>query len=108
MEERRCAVRYQLSWPVILEDCSGMTSDISSSGVYFETDRELECGASIDFGLVLPETEDTACHLVCEGNVLRVERRGKEFGIAVHLARMWFENGTLVPLVSRGEAKNYG
>jgi PilZ domain len=93
MAERRSAVRYPLSWPVILEDGTGMTRDISSSGVYFETDRELECGAVIDFGLVLPEAADTPCYLSCQGEVVRVERYGPRLAMAIKFTRMSFGDG---------------
>lgn len=58
--------------------------DLSVTGLYFQSDRCYDAGASIDLVLELPDGERT--HLRrCEAEVVRVARVGKAFNVAVRL-----------------------
>jgi hypothetical protein len=58
LQEVRCAVRFPLTLPVILETGQGefaaLTKNISASGVLFEMDRPLRAGMEIRFSLRMP------------------------------------------------------
>lgn len=89
--ERRRAVRYPIAWPVVLESGAGRSCDVSASGVCFESDRGPACGARIGFALILPDRPDGGGQLACKGEVVRAERRGERWRIAVKLEAIHFE-----------------
>jgi PilZ domain len=66
-EERRKGERYKLALPVQLNDGIGTTFDISSSGIFFETERTYSIGDTIRLSLSFEHET-----LQCEG------RRGAE------------------------------
>jgi hypothetical protein len=85
MSERRTARRYDLSLPVIIRipvesettARSGKTRDISTRGVYFTIDRDLNAGAELDMTLTLPAevTRGSEVLIRATGKVIRVERK---------------------------------
>ena len=84
-EERRIGERYKLSVPVQLSDGIGTTCDISTSGIFFET----ECAYAIgDMIRLLLNFEQEI--LQCEARVVRVEPRNGQFGVAVQLTSYAF------------------
>src|SRR5213595_384051 len=101
MSERRNARRYDLSLPVIVripterpnENQNGKTRDISTRGLYFVIDQDLEAGSELDITLTLPAeiTHSTEVFVRALGKVVRVERRGEEgelrMGVAAVIER---------------------
>src|ERR1044071_1519304 len=85
LEERRKGERYKLALPVKLNDGNGTTCDISTSGIFFETESVYSTGDTIR--LLLNFEHET---LQCEARVVRVERRTGQFGIAVELTSYVF------------------
>ena len=77
--------RYKLALPVQLNDGIGITRDISTSGLFFETARAYAIGDPIR--LLLNFEQET---LQCEARVVRVEPRNGQFGIAVELTSYVF------------------
>ena len=75
-EERRIGERYKLALPVQLSDGIGTTCDISTSGIFFETESARSIGDTINF-----EHET----LQCEARVVRVEPRNGQLGVAAEL-----------------------
>jgi c-di-GMP-binding flagellar brake protein YcgR len=85
MTERRTARRYDLSLPIIIripaeqeEDSQeGKTRDISTRGLYFVIEQDLEAGSELDITLTLPAeiTHGTEVFVRAMGKVVRVERR---------------------------------
>jgi Tfp pilus assembly protein PilZ len=57
-----------------------MISDISTSGILFETDRAYAIGETIRLSLNFEHET-----LRCEARVVRVEPRNGQFGVAVEL-----------------------
>jgi hypothetical protein len=84
-EERRIGDRYKLALPVQLNDGIGTTCDISTSGIFFETESAYAIGDTIR--LFLNFEAET---LQCEGRVVRVEPRNGQFGVAVALTSYVF------------------
>ena len=78
--ERRNGERYKLALPVQFNDGIGTTCDISTSGIFFETESAYSIGDTIR--LFLNFEHET---LQCEAGVVRVEPRNGQFGIAVEL-----------------------
>lgn len=85
MTERRTARRYDLSLPVIIrtptereaESQEGKTRDISTRGLYFVIEQDMEAGSELDITLTLPAeiTHGTEVFVRALGKVVRVERR---------------------------------
>lgn len=80
--ERREATRLPIGLPVELERGKGWTRDVSASGVFFETDAAPSPGAPIKFSMLLEYAYPTPLRLDCEGQIIRVERRGGKVGVA--------------------------
>lgn len=101
MSERRKARRYDLSLPVIVRipkerpngSQNGKTRDISTRGLYFVIDQDLEAGSELDITLTLPAeiTHSTEVFVRALGKVVRVERRGEDgelrMGVAAVIER---------------------
>ena len=82
--ERRQALRYPITLPVDLEGATGITRDVSTSGLYFETNQVFSTGAPIRLTLVLGQTcPGTPICLHCQGQIVRTDRREEETGVAV-------------------------
>ena len=91
MTDRRVARRYELNLPVVVraaaerkaaDSRNGQTRDISTRGVYFLIDQNLEAGSTLDFMLTLPAeiTQGTEVFIHAQGKVVRVERKAGEEG----------------------------
>jgi hypothetical protein len=88
MTERRTSRRYDLSLPVVIrvpvdktaDSQNGRTRDISTRGVYFTLDKDLEAGAELDITLTLPSeiTRGTEVLVRAQGRVIRVEHDDQE------------------------------
>jgi hypothetical protein len=84
MTERRTARRYDLSLPVIIRipvelqptSRNGKTRNISTRGVYFLVDNELNAGSELDLTMTLPAevTGGTEVFIRAIGKVLRTEK----------------------------------
>jgi hypothetical protein len=85
MTERRTARRYDLSLPVIIRvpvekndsARNGRTRDISTRGVYFTLDQDLDSGTELDITLTLPSeiTQGSEVFVRAHGHVVRVDKR---------------------------------
>ncbi|PYT45244.1 MAG: hypothetical protein DMG47_08845 [Acidobacteria bacterium] len=84
MTERRSTRRYDLSLPIIIrmperktDSQCGKTLDISTRGLYFVLDDNLESGSQLDITLTLPAeiTRGSDVFVRALGKVIRVERR---------------------------------
>jgi hypothetical protein len=101
MTERRTARRYDLSLPIIvrvpaeraLDSQQGKTRDISTRGLYFVVDQNLESGSQLDLTLTLPGeiTRGSEVFVRALGKVVRVERRMEDgsarMGVAAVIER---------------------
>jgi len=101
MTERRTTRRYDLSLPVIIripaerkdDSQEGKTRDISTRGLCFVIDQDLEAGSELDITLTLPSemTHGTEVFVRATGKVVRVERRSEDgtlrMGVAAVIER---------------------
>jgi Tfp pilus assembly protein PilZ len=84
-EERRRGQRFKLALAVQLNDGIGTTCDISTSGIFFETESAYSIGDMIRLFLNFEHES-----LQCEAHVVRVEPRNGKFGVAVELTSYVF------------------
>jgi PilZ domain len=84
--DRRRDRRIDVALPVILENATGVTRDVSASGVFFWTDGMYLLGDSITFSMGR-RGETGKFMLKCRGVVFRTEPRGNEVGIAVRVTQ---------------------
>ena len=101
MTERRTARRYDLSLPVIIrvpaeraaDTQNGKTRDISTRGLYFVLEQDVEAGSELDMTLTLPAeiTHGSEGFVRALGKVIRVERRMEDgsarMGVAAVIER---------------------
>ncbi len=73
--------RVRTAWPVHLDQGTGITRDVSASGVFFETDVNYAAGGEIAF-LIELGTPGGKFMLKCKGQIVRVEHRGGKVGVA--------------------------
>jgi hypothetical protein len=91
--EKRSGQRVSAALPVFLKSTEGITRDVSASGVYFWT-SESTCalGESISFSVEIKRPEGRMT-LKCQGDVLRMEPRAAEIGVAVKIIESAMEFG---------------
>lgn len=89
-QDQRTAVRFDASMPVRVSGSEGTTHNISTQGVYFETDVEHRLGALVNFSIEYTLYGRKHC-LLCEGKVVRVEAHGSRIGVAARLVAPFFE-----------------
>jgi hypothetical protein len=83
----RSAKRVRVAMPVHLDHGSGITRDISQSGVYFFTEQLLSPGMTIPFVLEFDYVSPgEKVFLHCKGEVLRVEETGRKRGVAASIS----------------------
>src|SRR5579872_5359773 len=88
MEQRRTR-RFKLQLPLSITRAgaervtqSGLTRNISSSGVLFTTEREPDLGGPIEYIITLNHDGPQSVNLRCIGKVLRAERMDAPVDIA--------------------------
>lgn len=99
MKDRRTAIRYDSSLPVIARvgidreaaSWTGKTRDISDRGVYFTTENNLSAGTELDLTIILP-AKVTGCTKVfvrATGKVVRVDSRAGNGDLKVDVAAVF-------------------
>lgn len=85
----RSADRYGLVLPITMEGEEGSTQDLSATGVLVESDTAPSVGSKVELTLQYP-WRGRQHQLACGGEVVRVERHGDSFNIAVRLSQPLF------------------
>jgi c-di-GMP-binding flagellar brake protein YcgR len=95
MTDRRTARRYDLSLPVNIRlpiekevSRNGKTRDISTRGVYFTLEEDMNSGSELDITLTLPAevTRGSEVFIRAMGKVVRVDRRPEDGSTRVGVA----------------------
>lgn len=82
---RERSPRVKVSFPMTVADGgTGVTKDISATGIYFEVDSKQEEGNVISFWVEL-DTPGGKLKLVCEGEIVRVEEEGGKTRVATKI-----------------------
>ncbi len=81
---QRLEARVRTKLPVTLGAASGLTRDISASGICFEVDTSYVLGGDISFVITLNKGTETLL-LKCKGSIVRTEEHGLKKSVAVKL-----------------------
>jgi len=87
---QRAAERFGLALPITMEGEECASHDISATGVLLESAVAAELGATVSLTLQYRK-DDEERRLDCSGQVVRVERHGDNFNIAVRLDQPLFQ-----------------
>jgi hypothetical protein len=91
-KDARSEHRETMALPMTLRDGGyGVTRDISASGLFFLTDAEQALGGTVDFEIDL-ELPGGPVKLVAQGQIVRIERRGRKTGVGVKLLQSRLEH----------------
>jgi hypothetical protein len=66
---------------------TGMTRDVSTTGVYFHASNTFTPGTSVEFSLPLPRLAEAGLQMQCRGVVVRVEAESAGYGVAATIDR---------------------
>ena len=89
-QEKRKDERIFTALPVELGTATGITRDVSASGVFFETEATYALGSEIRFAVELG-TPGGRMVLKCEGEIVRIEPREARVGVAVRIIKSTIE-----------------
>ena len=84
MDKRR-EERMSVTRPVSLDRGTGVTRNISTSGVFFETDVGYAPGSKIIFAIELDGPQGEKLMLRSRGEIVRIELRRGKVGVAVKI-----------------------
>jgi hypothetical protein len=91
--EKRSGQRVLAALPVFLKSAEGITRDVSASGVFFWTSvSTCVLGELISFSVEFKRPEGRMM-LKCQGDVVRMEPRAAEIGVAVKILESAMEFG---------------
>ncbi len=76
--------RYRTDLPTTVNGVSGVTHNVSATGLYILQDQQCETGSRIDF-LIDLATPGGQLKLCCEGEVVRVDKVDHRLGIGVKM-----------------------
>jgi hypothetical protein len=84
--EKRASQRIQVGVPVHIGRERAVTRDVGWSGIYVLTKQAYPEGTSLHFALDLAYAlPGKPVKLDCQGEVVRLERHGKQYGIAARI-----------------------
>ncbi len=99
--EMRSSQRYAIALPVEAVgpyhegSLQAVSDNISGTGIYFRAEQPLRQGDAVSFHLKFGETPagtfPSSVRVQCRGRVLRVEKKGATFGMAVTIDHYQFE-----------------
>ncbi|RYY59987.1 MAG: PilZ domain-containing protein [Comamonadaceae bacterium] len=87
---QRSAERFGVAMPITMEGEECACQDLSATGVLLEAERARELGSTVTLSLQY-QAEGRAFTVDCRGQVVRVERHGDNFNIAVRLDEPLFQ-----------------
>jgi hypothetical protein len=82
--EKRLAGRYPLSCPVELDWGTGITRNLSTTGVCFITDKAIEPDVMIRCFIPMQKPGRKTTRLRCEGRVVRADQSEEGWEVAVN------------------------
>ena len=89
-QEKRREDRVCTRLPVHLGTATGVTRDVSASGLYIETAAPYAVGDKINLSVEL-DTPGGKMILRCHGNIVRLEHHDAKIGIAVKVTKSTME-----------------
>ena len=92
-DERRETKRHNIEVPVRFERGTGVSRDISFTGIYFITQEQLAPGEPLKLAFELEYAiPGKSLQLDCQGHVLRVEQLQGSFGIAAKIDEVTYQH----------------
>ena len=88
--EKRRHQRIHVALPVFLKNATGITRDVSASGMFFWTAVLCAAGDLIGFEVELRRPVGKM-RLKCHGSVIRTESRNADIGVAVRITNSSME-----------------
>ena len=85
--------RVSAALPVLINGKTGVTRDISASGIYFHMDDDAKPGSTINFHIDL-DTPGGKLSMVCKAQVVRVDKEGGRSGVAAKIISQTLESAT--------------
>ena len=82
--EQRKETRYAVELPVDMDETRGVTRDLCTSGVFFETDKSFTPGQTIEFSINFTNNSYPIL-LKCVGEIVRIENKGQKIGVAASI-----------------------
>ena len=79
------ASRISKQLPIQCGNAKGVTRDVSTTGIFFETDMDCAAGSAISFSIELNGLANKKMLMQCQGTIVRVERSGGKMGVAVQI-----------------------
>lgn len=83
-KNKRRKERVSTILPVRLGTTSGLTNDVSASGICFEVDASYQTKSEVSFVIELDAPADKML-LNCKGRIVRIEEHGCKKSVAVEL-----------------------
>ena len=83
-QEKRRKERVFTRMPVNLEAATGVTRDVSETGLYIETDAQYAIGGEINLSMEV-DTPGGKMMLRCHGTIVRIEPHETKVGVAVNI-----------------------
>lgn len=96
VSDKRLAERFGVALPITMEGEEGATHDLSDTGLLVEVSNAPDVGAQVNLNLE-HMVHGRDFNLACRGKVVRVERHGDNFNIAVRLSQPLFTDFEDVP-----------
>jgi hypothetical protein len=90
---KRLEQRMPTTRPVQLDRGTGITRNISTSGIFFETNEDYAEGSEISFAIELDGPQGEKLMLRSRGAIVRVERRDGRLGVAAKVVASKLESG---------------
>ena len=88
---KRKEERVHAALPVDLGNGTGITRDVSASGMFFETDVNYAPGSEINFSIEI-DGPGGKMMFKCQGQIVRVERRDGKAGVAARIVASTLES----------------
>ena len=88
--DKRAGERVLAALSVRLGGATGVTRDVSASGIFFETDASYGLGNLISFTVEF-DAPGGKMLLKCRGDIVRIEPRGTQVGVAVKIIESTME-----------------
>ena len=94
-KEKRSAVRFATALPLVIKGVEGLIRNLSSTGLYFETNTALAPGSKV-FLAVEVKVQGQKSKVLCDATVLRMDHKTGQWGVATRLDAPFFSETAVV------------
>lgn len=83
--------RYEVQLPVAFSTGKGVAHNVSTSGIYFETDFPFEPGGALSLTVDLDDVPGGPMRMGCEARIVRVQRKDGKVGVGAQIFNLKLE-----------------